>query len=99
LVGEDLEKLMGLQADLSFTSEKQEEVVLVKNEALNSEGRKCFVYKPVPGKPRDEEKVPVEIGKTDGTFTHIISGVEAGEAVFIKRPHKTEKEKKDSEKK
>jgi HlyD family secretion protein len=98
LVGEDLDKLMGLQADLSFTTEKQEGVVLVKNDALHSEGRKCFVYVPVPGKPRDEEKVPVEIGKTDGTYTHIESGLEAGDLIFVKRPHKTEKEKRASEK-
>lgn len=98
LVGEDLQKLMGLQADLSFTTQKHENVVLVKNEALASEGRQCFVYVPVPGKPRDEEKRPVEIGMTDGTFTHIKSGVEAGDLVFIKRPHKTKKEQKESEK-
>ncbi len=96
LVGEDLEKLMGLQADLSFTTEKKEDVVKVKNEALHSEGRACFVYVPVPGQPRDEKKVPVEIGTTDGTYTEITSGIEAGDEIFVKRPKKTEAEKQEA---
>jgi multidrug resistance efflux pump len=93
LVGKDLEKLMGLQADLSFTTDKKEDVVLVKNEALHSEGRNCFVYVPVPEQPRDEEKRPVEIGMTDGTYTEIVSGLSDDEYVFTRRPQKTQKEK------
>lgn len=97
LVGKELEKLMGLQADLSFTTDKKENVVLVKNEALHSEGRNCFVYVPVPDKPRDEEKRPVEIGMTDGTYTEIISGLRDNESVFTRRPQKTQKERESSE--
>ena len=93
LVGEDLEKLMGLQADMSFTTHKEQGLVLVKNETLHSEGRNCFVYVPVPGKPREEKKVPVEIGMTDGTSTEIKSGLNAGDPVYTKRPQKTEREK------
>lgn len=100
MVGDDLEKLLGLQADLEFTTEKIENVVLVKNDALHSEGRDCFVW--VPQKLGDsgrwgEEKRPVVIGKTDGTFTQIISGLEAGEEVWEKRPRFTDKEKKAQE--
>jgi HlyD family secretion protein len=98
LVGDDLEKLMGLQADLSFTTAKVQNVVLVKNEALQSEGRDCFVYVPVPGKAREEQKRPVTIGTTDGTFTEVKAGVDAGDPVYVKRPQKTEKEKKASDK-
>ncbi|HVP13312.1 MAG TPA: biotin/lipoyl-binding protein [Phycisphaerae bacterium] len=98
LVGDDLEKLMGLQADLSFTTAKVQNVVLVKNEALQSEGHDVYVYVPVPGKVREEEKRPVTIGTTDGTFTEVKSGVEAGDPVYTKRPQKTEKEKKASDK-
>src|SRR5262249_1315717 len=78
LVGDDLQKLNGLQADLSFTTDKIDNVVLVKNEALVSEGRDCFVYVPWRPGPRsrwDEKKVPVKIGKTDGTYTEVVSGV------------------------
>lgn len=100
LIGEDLQKLNGLQADLSFTTDKIDNVVLVKNEALASEGRDCYVY--IPYRPSghgrwDEKKVPVKIGKTDGTYTEIVSGLKSGDAVWIKRPQKTEKEKKMSD--
>ena len=97
LVGDDLQKLMGLQADLSFTTSKEENVVKVKNEALHSEGRDCFVYVPVKGQLRIDKKVPVEIGMTDGTYTQIISGIEADGEVYIKRPVRTQKEKEETE--
>lgn len=100
LMGSDLEKLLGLQADLEFTTEKLHNVVLVKNDALHSEGRDCFVF--IPKKfsesgPMGEEKRPVKIGKTDGTFTQIINGVKDGEYVWTKRPKLTEKEQKAQE--
>lgn len=94
LVGEDLQKLMGLQADLSFTSETKKNVLLVKNDALVSEGRKCFVYVPNPEEKSGrlgERKVEVEIGMTDGTNTELISGLKEGEQVFVKRPVNTDK--------
>ncbi|MBI5762545.1 MAG: biotin/lipoyl-binding protein [Planctomycetes bacterium] len=100
LAGDDLKKLIGLQADLSFTTEKLSGVVLVKNEALVSEGRDCFVYVPYRRGTRDrwdEKKVPVKIGATDGTFTEIVSGLKDGDMVWTKRPQRTEKEKKESQ--
>ena len=69
-------------------------------DALFSEGRDVFVYVPHRKKETDpwgEEKKPVKIGKTDGTFTQIISGIEAGQEVWVKRPKLTEKEQKESE--
>ncbi|MBN2561302.1 MAG: hypothetical protein JXQ75_10270 [Phycisphaerae bacterium] len=95
--GKDLTKLLGLQADLTFTTQKKQGVLRVKNEALHSEGRDCFVYVPLPGKPREEEKVSVNIGITDGTWTEITSGLNDGDEVYIKRPIRTEKEKKAAE--
>ncbi|HKQ49206.1 MAG TPA: HlyD family efflux transporter periplasmic adaptor subunit [Phycisphaerae bacterium] len=99
LVGEDLQHLIGLQADLAFTTQQLENVLLVKNEALVSEGRDCFVYVPVRiGSGRwDEEKRPVRISVTDGTYTQIVSGLKAGDEVWTKRPRKTEKERQESE--
>jgi multidrug efflux pump subunit AcrA (membrane-fusion protein) len=98
LVGEELDKLIGHQADLSFTTEKLEQVVLVKNEALHSEGRDCYVYIPetVSGSQRHgEKKIPVKIGATDGTFTEIVSGLEPGQEVWIKRPKFTDRERRE----
>jgi HlyD family secretion protein len=101
LVGDDLQKLIGMQADLAFTTEKLENVLLVKNEALFSEGRECFVYVPVrkSGSSRlGEDKKPVRIGVTDGTYTQILSGLKPGEEVWTRRPRQTEKERRESEK-
>lgn len=100
LVGDDLTKLIGMQADLSFTTEKIDKVVLVKNDALFSEGRECFVYVPIkkPGSSRwSEEKRQVRIGVTDGASTQIISGLKEGEEIYTKRPKQTDKEKRESE--
>lgn len=101
LVGEDLQRLNGMQADLTFQTETKENVVLVKNEALTSEGRRCFVYIPHKEDASDhsgEKKIEVKIGATDGTFTEIVSGIDEGQAVWIKRPQQTDKEKRESEK-
>lgn len=101
LIGDDVQKLLGLQADLSFKTKTQKDVVLVKNEALMSEGHDCFVFIPHRSNPRarmGEKRIPVKIGDTDGTFTEIISGIDAGQEVWVKRPKLTEKEQKESEK-
>ncbi len=101
LIGDDVQKLLGLQADLSFKTKTQKDVVLVKNEALMSEGHDCFVFIPHRNNPRGrmgEKRVPVKIGDTDGTFTEIISGIDSGQEVWVKRPKLTEKEQKESEK-
>lgn len=100
MAGDDLEELLGLQADLEFTTDREEDVVLVKNDALHSEGRDCFVYVPKrigDSGPWGEKKVPVKIGKTDGTYTRILSGLSAGDEVWTKRPRLTQKEREAQE--
>lgn len=98
LVGEKLQELIGLQADLSFTTEKLDNVVLVKNEALFSEGRECYVFVPVKrGSRWSEERVQVRIGATDGTFTEIVNGLEAGQEVWVRRPQETAREREERE--
>jgi len=94
LVGDDLEKLLALNADLSFTTRSLENVVLVKNDALTSEGKQCFVYMPKKVNNRwDEEKREVRIGSTDGTFTEVLSGLKDTDEVWTTRPKLTEKER------
>ncbi len=100
LLGDDLQKLLGMQADLSFETKTRKDAILVKNEALSSEGRLCYVYIPYRDSESarwDEKKVEVKIGATDGTFTEIISGIEADQEVWIKRPRKTHREREESE--
>ncbi|MBX3395991.1 MAG: biotin/lipoyl-binding protein [Phycisphaerae bacterium] len=100
LLGEDLEKLNGLQADLEFETETKRGVVLVKNEALSSEGRQCYVYVPHRESKSDrwgEKKLPVKIGATDGSYTEVVSGLKEGEEVWTKRPQLTDKERRQTE--
>lgn len=98
LLGNDLQRLLGLEADVQFTADRVDSALLVKNEALASEGKDCFVYVPwreSDSEPWGEKKVPVVIGVTDGSRTHIRSGLKEGERVWVKRPQKTDREKKD----
>lgn len=101
LVGKDLEKLLALQADLSFTTKSLNNVVLVKNDALFSEGKQCFVYVPWrknDRSPWDEEKKHVRIGSTDGTYTEVVDGLAENDEVWVERPQKTQREKESSKK-
>jgi len=100
LIGPDVQKLLGLQADVEFTADRVENVLRVKNEAVVSEGRETFVYLPVkkPGSNRwDEKKVPVRIGVTDGTYTEIRTGLDDGARVWVKRPRKTDRERAEED--
>lgn len=100
LFGEDVQKLMGLQADLSFETKSQDDVLLVPNEALRSEGTECYVWIPErkPGEKRDgTKKIWVTIGETDGVNTVIIDGLEEDDDVWIKTPILTQAERKDEE--
>ncbi len=100
LLGDDLQKLMGMQADLSFETKTRKDAILVKNEALSSEGRLCYIYIPYRDSESarwDEKKIEVKIGATDGIYTEIISGIDAGDEVWIKRPRKTHKEREKDE--
>lgn len=101
LVGEKLQKLLGLQSEVEFTADKVENVLRVKNEAIVSEGRESFVYVPHkrPGSSRlTDRKVPVKIGMTDGIYTEIRSGLEGVDEVWVKRPRMTDREKEEQEK-
>ncbi|MCB9855794.1 MAG: biotin/lipoyl-binding protein [Phycisphaerales bacterium] len=101
IFGDDVRKLMGLQADLSFETKSQDNVLLVPNEALRSEGTECYVWVPFrePGAKRDgSKKVWVDIGETDGVNTVIVKGLKEKDEVWIKTPVLTQAERKDQEK-
>lgn len=96
LFGNDVEKLMGLQADLAFETKTQDDVLLVPNEALRSEGTECYVWVPhrEPGADRDgSKKVWVKIGETDGVDTVIVSGLKENDAIWLKTPIFTQAER------
>ncbi len=99
LYGEDVQKLMGLQADLAFRTKTQKSVVLVPNEALVSEDRRCFVWIPHRESPRDREgkkKIEVTIGDTDGVNTVISAGLKPGDEVWVKLPLLLDQDKEKS---
>jgi len=98
LFGEEVEKLMGMQADLSFETKTQNDVILVPNEALHSEGTECFVY--IPHRENDDQrwdkkKISVEIGETDGVDTVIHTGIKDGDEVWTKLPQFTDRERRE----
>ncbi|MEE8170952.1 MAG: HlyD family efflux transporter periplasmic adaptor subunit [Phycisphaerae bacterium] len=97
VLGSNLHRLMGLEADVQFTADRVSGALLVKNEALVSEGKDVYVYVPFRDSESDpwfEKKIPVEIGLTDGTFTHIREGLDEGARVWVKRPRLTQRERK-----
>src|SRR5205823_6962739 len=81
LLGEDVAKLLSLQVDVHFMMDRKKNVLKVRNEALAMEGKDAFVYVPYREAPTDaetERKVKVQLGRTDGTFTEIMSGLNTG---------------------
>lgn len=103
LVGDpaNLVKLLGKQADVTFTADRRRNVLKVKNEAIVAEGKEAFVY--VPNRERQNEaeferKVKVQIGLTDGTYTEVISGLNERQRIWVKRPQRTNDEQKDAKK-
>ncbi len=99
LLGKDLQKLLGMQADVEFTADKVSNALRVKNEAIYSEGKESYVFTPVGKDKKDERKHLVKIGVTDGIYTEIRSGWPDKETeYFVKRPKKTQREQEESEK-
>jgi len=97
LIGKDLQKLLGMQADVEFTADRVDNALRVKNEAIYSEGKETFIYVPQGQDKKDEKKIPVKIGVTDGLYTEIRQIPEGITEYFVKRPLKTQREKEESE--
>jgi HlyD family secretion protein len=101
LLGENVDKLLGLQADVEFTADRVRDALRVKNEAIHSEGKETYVFVPIQktgSKRWDEKKVRVKIGMTDGIYTEIRSGLaEDIQRVWVRRPQKTEREREAEE--
>jgi hypothetical protein len=61
-------------------------VLKVRNEALVRDGSETFVYVPPrPDEPDQKQRVKVQIGKTDGARTEIVSGLKPDSQVWIDR--------------
>ena len=89
--------LPGMRADVSFTSEYAENVVLCPNEAIREgTGGKLGVYVPKPGAPpqeRETEFIACKFGLDNGNYSEVREGLTEGEIVYTKLPVKTDREK------
>jgi multidrug efflux pump subunit AcrA (membrane-fusion protein) len=89
--------LPGMRADVSFTSEHAENVVLCPNEAIREGmGGKLGVYIPKPDAPpeeRETEFIPCKFGLDNGNYSEVREGLTEGTVVYTKLPVKTDREK------
>lgn len=71
----------GMTANVSFILDSRENVLLVPNGAIETDGMISFVTrKNSQGKP---ERVSLESGLTDGKFTEVLSGPQEGDIILI----------------
>lgn len=87
LAEHDLFLLEGMTADASLTTDQRENVLLVPNEAIQSDrSTGTFTVDVVTGRADEEltvESTPVTIGLRDGSFTQITGGIEAGTELAV----------------
>lgn len=89
--------LSGMRADVRFTAEQAENVLLCPNEAIHEgpDGQ-LGVYVPKPDSPASErltEFIPMELGLDDGNNVEIREGLTEGMVIYIKLPAKQERDK------
>lgn len=76
----------GMNADLTFLGNQQENALVVPTVAIATEKGQTGVY--IPGKNNKPEFQPVTIGSSFQDQTQVLSGIEPGQAVFINFPDK-----------
>ena len=89
VVGADIVRLLCLPVHVDFATDRKKCVVRVPSEALVQDGRDCFIFCPAPASQNpaeQEKKVKVRVGPTDGAFTEIVSGLAAGDRIWVRRP-------------
>ncbi len=89
--------LPGMRADVRFTSEHFDNVLLCPNEAIREGATGQFgAYVPkkdVPSSEREVEFVPCEFGLSNGTYTHVLcEGLAEGTTIYTKLPAKQRKD-------
>ena len=89
--------LPGMRADVRFTSEHLESVVLCPNEAIRpGPDGELGVFVPKAG-PTPEEKtvefVSCKFGLSDGNYSHVKDGLGQGDVVYVKLPLQRDRDK------
>ncbi|RME36233.1 MAG: HlyD family efflux transporter periplasmic adaptor subunit [Planctomycetota bacterium] len=91
ILGDEAGKLLpGMRADVRFTSEHAENVLLCPNEAIREgPGGALGVFVPDPDAPPNERAtrfVPCEFGLDNGNYSEVRSGLKEGDVVYTKLP-------------
>lgn len=94
--------LPGMRADVRFTSEHLENVVLCPNEAIRpgSDGE-LGVFIPKAGSTPEEksvEFVSCKFGLSDGNHSHVKDGLGEGDVVYVKLPAQRDRDKERQKK-
>lgn len=98
IISENRDRLLpGMRADVRFTSEHVEDVVLCPNEAIHEgPGGKLGVYIPKEGASPDErltEFVPCKFGLDNGNYSEVREGLTEGTVVYTKLPAKRDRDR------
>jgi multidrug efflux pump subunit AcrA (membrane-fusion protein) len=97
IISENRHRLLpGMRADVRFTSEFAENIVLCPNEAIHEgPGGEYGVYVPKPSATEEHgtEFVSCALGLDNGNYSEVRSGLEAGMVVYTKLPAKTNRDK------
>lgn len=98
IISENRKRLLpGMRADVRFTSEFVENVVLCPNEAIREgPGGDFGVYVPKAGasaEEREVEFVSCELGLDNGNYSEVRAGLKEGMVVYTKLPSKRDRDR------
>jgi HlyD family secretion protein len=83
------ELMLGMNANVEFTTQKRNNVLLVDNEAIHIINDEKGVYIPADPPPGDPVFVPLKLGETNGSVTEITSDqLKEGQDIYTKLPRK-----------
>jgi len=83
------ELMLGMNANVEFTTQKRNNVLLVDNEAIHIINDEKGVYIPAGDPAGDPVFVPIKLGETNGSVTEIASDqLKEGQDIYIKLPKK-----------
>jgi len=89
--------LPGMRADVEFTSDHVENVLLCPNEAIREgPGGGLGVFVPKPNSPateRETEFRACKFGLNNGTYSQVVEGLDEGAAVYTKLPRKPSRDR------
>jgi HlyD family secretion protein len=92
--GDTTELYGGMVADITFVTDKKEDVLFVSRKAIVTENGKTYVYRKTS--MGGKELAEVETGINNGTSIEILSGLNEGDTIYIASKVSSETEVKSS---